>query len=272
MSPRKASKPALPVGFPIFSCLLSDGPRVRVPAAKGARDFYSEACRTPGFVEAETVHASPCISHVSSMYLSRTCMILNLLMLHAQGPGDVTFVPRGWWHMVLNVAPLTIAVSHHFLSPAGLHSTLRLLRDTPQQVSGIDRGLKRDAESATDADADATTAATAVPALRAAASAATATATATASAAASAATSAAASDAHAAVAVDDDDARRKAAGVALHDRLVAALRARRPEALEAAEAILKEEDARRGPRGPTVLKQLVAPSASPEASFTFNFG
>ena len=34
-------------------------------------------------------------------------------------PGDVTFVPRGWWHMVLNVAPLTGAVSHHFVSPAG---------------------------------------------------------------------------------------------------------------------------------------------------------
>ena len=175
--------------------------------AEWGRDFYAEACRTPGFVEAET------------------------------GPGDVTFVPRGWWHMVLNVAPLTIAVSHHFLSPAGLHTTLRLLRETPEQVSGIDRGLKRDTES-----------------------------NATATAIADAATTATSASA-----TDDDDARRKAAGVALHDRLVAALKARRPEALEAAEAILKEEDGRRGPRGPTVLKQLVAPAVSP-APFSFNFG
>ena len=54
------------------------------------------------------------------------------------------YVPRGWWHMVLNVAPLTIAVSHHFLSPTGLYNTLKLLRDKPHEVSGIDRGLARD--------------------------------------------------------------------------------------------------------------------------------
>ena len=85
-----------------------------IALAEWARDHYAEACRTPGFVEAET------------------------------GPGDVTFVPRGWWHMDLNVAPLTVAVSHHFVSPAGLYTTLRLLRTTPHQVSGIDRGLTRD--------------------------------------------------------------------------------------------------------------------------------
>ena len=39
--------------------------------------------------------------------------------------------------MVVNLEPLTVAVSHHFLSPAGLHSTLRLLRDAPHQVSGV---------------------------------------------------------------------------------------------------------------------------------------
>ena len=75
-----------------------------IALSEWARDFYAEACRTPGFVETVT------------------------------GPGDVTFVPRGWWHMVLNVAPLTVAVSHHFLSPAGLHNTLRLLRESPHQV------------------------------------------------------------------------------------------------------------------------------------------
>ena len=166
-----------------------------IALAEWARDHYAEACRTPGFVEAET------------------------------GPGDVTFVPRGWWHMVLNVAPLTVAVSHHFVSPAGLYTTLRLLRTTPHQVSGVDRGLTRDRGD----DAGAMTA----------------------------------EEREAA-----DHARRTAAGVALHDRLVAALREKRPEVLEAAEATLAAEAAR---RAPSALKRAVAPEeAAP--SFAFGFG
>lgn len=167
-----------------------------IALAEWARDFYDEACRTPGFVETES------------------------------GPGDVTFVPRGWWHMVLNVAPLTVAVSHHFLSPAGLHTTLRLLRETPWQVSGIDRGLTRD-------KSDGTAAATEREA--------------------------------------EDHARRTAAGVALLDHLVTTLRERQPEALDAAERRVSEEDERRAPRGPTGLKKLVAPIEAP-ASFSFSFG
>ena len=171
--------------------------------AEWARDFYAEAVRTPGFQETLT------------------------------GPGDVTFVPRGWWHMVLNVAPLTVAVSHHFLSPAGLHTTLRLLRETPHQVSGIDRGLARDSAPATGSTARGDSGPTAA---------------------------------------EDDHARRQAAGAALHNHLVAALREQRPAALAAAEELLIAEDSRRGvPIVPTGLKQLVAPPASP-SSFSFNFG
>lgn len=95
-----------------------------ISLAEWAREFYGDACSTPGFLECET------------------------------GPGDVMYVPRGWWHMVLNVEPLTIAVSHHFLSPTGLSNTLRVLRETPHQVSGIDRGLApRDESGAARPDA-----------------------------------------------------------------------------------------------------------------------
>ena len=183
-----------------------------IALAEWARDHYAEACRTPGFVEAET------------------------------GPGDVTYVPRGWWHMVLNVAPLTVAVSHHFLSPAGLHTTLRLLRETPWQVSGIDRGLSRDTAEQEQQPA---------------------------AAAASAPGPAAVTTAEAREA--EDHAKRTAAGVALHDHLVSKLRARRPEALEAAEALLREQDARREQRAPPGLKALVAPVEAP-SSFSFGFG
>ena len=63
------------------------------------------------------------------------------------GPGDVVFVPRGWWHCVLNlegeddsadVDDLTIAVTSNFVSRAGLPTALRALRTRdPGLVSGV---------------------------------------------------------------------------------------------------------------------------------------
>ena len=56
--------------------------------------------------------------------------------------------------MVVNVEAVTIAVSHHYVSPVGLSSTLRLLRDSPHEVSGLDRGLApRDKDGAAHPDA-----------------------------------------------------------------------------------------------------------------------
>mmetsp|Transcript_7463 Transcript_7463/g.17057 ORF Transcript_7463/g.17057 Transcript_7463/m.17057 type:complete len:132 (+) Transcript_7463:493-888(+) len=127
------------------------------------------------------------------------------------------FVPRGWWHMVRNVAPLTVAVSHHFLSPTGLHNTIRLLRESPEEVSGIDRGLRPRQDPGPNPPPAAI-----------------------------------------AMAAADDHERRSAAGTALLDRLVAALRERRPEALARA-----EEDLSRRPRA------LLPPAAS--LPFAFNF-
>jgi hypothetical protein len=192
--------------------------------AEWGRSFYSQCLTTPGFVECET------------------------------GPGEVMYVPRGWWHMVLNVAPLTVAVSHHFLSPAGLHTTLKLLRDKPHQVSGINRGLARDKA------ADKT-----------------------------------AANETAVAEEDSDHARRSAAGTALLNRLMVALREKRPEALADAEARLQEEARRAderlqeelrrskkksawraliaegGPGGSTDDKEAEA-AAAPTASFSFGFG
>lgn len=153
--------------------------------------------------------------------------------------------------MVLNLAPLTVAVSHHFLSAAGLHTTLRLLRDFPHRVSGIDRGLARDERSAAVAAANPDAAGpphamgSADPAGRAA-------------------------DLIVPNRDDDDHARRRAAGAALHDHLVAALRQHRPDALNAAELLLGEERSMRSWCSNSMLRHLVSPAAT-QPLFSFNF-
>jgi hypothetical protein len=51
--------------------------------------------------------------------------------------GELIFVPRGWWHAVMNVEPDTIAITQNYVSPANLPHVLRFLRDMPYAVSGV---------------------------------------------------------------------------------------------------------------------------------------
>lgn len=59
------------------------------------------------------------------------------------GPGDVLFVPRGWWHTVLNTEDNTMAVTHNFVSDANLAEVLEYIdpaRGTADElVSGVPR-------------------------------------------------------------------------------------------------------------------------------------
>eukprot|EP01039_Chlorochromonas_danica_P009594 gene9594-10604_t len=57
-----------------------------------------------------------------------------------QGPGDLVFVPHGYWHMVYNLED-TIALTHNYVSRGNLSNVLRFLRDTPDQITGMHQPL-----------------------------------------------------------------------------------------------------------------------------------
>ena len=51
-------------------------------------------------------------------------------------PGDVVFVPAGWWHLVINLEP-SVALTQNFVAATNLPAVLRFLSESKGAVSGV---------------------------------------------------------------------------------------------------------------------------------------
>jgi hypothetical protein len=52
-------------------------------------------------------------------------------------PGDILFVPHGWWHSVLNLdESMSVALTQNYVSKSNLPDVLRFLETKKQQISG----------------------------------------------------------------------------------------------------------------------------------------
>ena len=46
------------------------------------------------------------------------------------------FVPHGWWHLVVNLDEINIAITHNYVSGSNLSSVFKFLDDKRDQISG----------------------------------------------------------------------------------------------------------------------------------------
>eukprot|EP00934_Nitzschia_sp_Nitz4_P005188 Nitzschia sp. Nitz4//scaffold185_size43419//10018//11649//NITZ4_007296-RA/size43419-processed-gene-0.70-mRNA-1//1//CDS//3329539694//5178//frame0 len=51
-------------------------------------------------------------------------------------PGDILFVPHGWWHMVVNLDDVNMAITHNYVSPSNLGNVLKFFVQKEDQISG----------------------------------------------------------------------------------------------------------------------------------------
>lgn len=52
-------------------------------------------------------------------------------------PGDLVFVPSGWWHSVINIDDINVAITQNYVSDRNVDRVLNFLNHQPQNISGI---------------------------------------------------------------------------------------------------------------------------------------
>jgi hypothetical protein len=75
------------------------------------------------------------VPHVSVVLLDRTC-VFHLQLDTSNSFRFILCIWQGWWHSVINLDELNIAITHNYISPSNLGNALKFFAEKQDQISG----------------------------------------------------------------------------------------------------------------------------------------